>query len=66
VLDGDLSERWTEAVDMLVIGTKKGASGCVVLTGCDQLRKVVEVLQNGIGGGNTRGVSGTSKARVFD
>jgi hypothetical protein len=34
--------------------------------GREKLRKAVEVLRNGIGGGDTRGVSGTSKARVFD
>jgi hypothetical protein len=55
-----------DAADMLVTGTKKGMSGWVESAGRDQLRKAVEVLQNGTGGGDTCRVSGTSKARVSD
>jgi hypothetical protein len=61
----DLSSE-AEVADMLVMGTKKGTSGWVESMGRDQLRKAVEVLRNGTGGGDTRGVSSTSKARVSD
>jgi hypothetical protein len=64
VLDGESSERWTEAVDMLVTGTKNGTSGWVVSAGRDQLRKAVELLRNGTGGGNACGVCSMFKARV--
>jgi hypothetical protein len=56
VLEGDLLERLTEASDMLGTGTKKGMSGWEVPTGRKKLRKAVEVLWNGTGGGDTRGV----------
>jgi hypothetical protein len=55
-----------DAADMLKMGTKKGTSGWVVSAGREKLRKAVEELWNGIGGGDTRGVSGMPRSRVAD
>jgi hypothetical protein len=51
---------------MLKTGTKKGISGWVVLVGREKLRKAVEELWNGTGGGDTHGVSGMPRSRVVD